>query len=174
MPPRSAPCAGFGYPLHDFAIGPTGAVHANDESSALLRPGASLGFSLQGVLPAAIDLSFESSCPLDVCRAFVRSIKAAASFPFGHSDTVVFRALFPRRIRAVTNANGRWPSIPSWVSSLQSLLPSAPVPALIAGTSPLTFGRANVSSRLGLRVFRYGGVDQPVSELASLLGFLAS
>jgi hypothetical protein len=117
---------------------------------------------------------FERSCPLDVCRAFVRSIKAIASVPCGCSDTVVFRALFPRRIRAVTNANGRWPSIPSWGFSLQSLLSSAPVPALFAGTSPLTFGRANVSSRLGLRVFRYGGVDQPVSGLASLLGFLAS
>jgi hypothetical protein len=64
--------------------------------------------------------------------------------------------------------------MPSWGSPLQSLFSSAPVPALFAGTSPLTLGWANVSSHLGLRVFRYGGVEQPVSGLSSLLGFLAS
>jgi hypothetical protein len=161
-------------PCTTSTIGPTGARCTDDKSSAPLSPGASLGFSLQGVLPVAIGPSFKGPCPLDVCRASVRSIKAAASGPFGCSDTVVFRALFPQRIRAVASANRRQPSMPSWGFSLQSLLSSAPAPALFAGASPLTFWQANVSSRLGLRVFRYGGVGQPVSGLPSLLGFLAS
>jgi hypothetical protein len=161
-------------PCTTSTTGPTGARCTDDKSPTLLSPGASLGFFLQGFLPVAIGPSFKGRCPPAVSRAFVHSIKADASDPFGYSDTVVFRALFPQRIRAVTSANRRRPSMPSWGFSLQSLLSSAPVPALVAGTSPLTFQQVNVSSRLGLRVFRYGGVGQPVSGLPSLLGFVAS
>ena len=65
---------------------------------------------------------------------------------------------------------GFQPSIPSWVSALQSFLTFVLARALIAAPPLSPFGRLDVQARLGHRVLRCERVGRPVSGPPALVG----
>jgi hypothetical protein len=116
------PRAGFGYPLRDLTTGPP------DASSASERPWASpfKGFPS----PRSVPLSE----PLPSCRC-----RVALRLP-GGQRVRCWPASGPcsRDESVLTPEPPKWfrPSIPSWVSSLQSILPFDLALALIAAPPP--------------------------------------
>jgi hypothetical protein len=100
--------------------------------SRALRRGASMGFTLQGVLLEAIRTPCEAPCPLGVLR--VDSPRP----PGERADVVAFKALIPTRARsALPDPEGPGASMPSWVSSLQSSYPAPVAAALCSRHDPL-------------------------------------
>jgi hypothetical protein len=152
---RPAPRARFGYLLR-------GSYH---QPSRRLRAGASMGFTLQGVPFAAIGapLGAHALLPLPAAAASLRGV------PPGNA--ACFRALFLRRIRSVTDTLRCRPPIPSWGSTLQSVLPSDLALALVAAPplSPL----GGLTSRPAWASGCCGNewVGQSVSGSPTLLGF---
>ena len=119
------PRAGFGYPLRGYYLRPC----------RRLRVGASMGFTLQGLPFVAIGspLGARTLLPLPTASAKSRG------------------TLLPQRGRLqglapATNPCSRqdhewsWPSIPSWVSALQSLLPCDLALAFVAAPPLLPLG----------------------------------
>jgi hypothetical protein len=122
------PRPGFGYPPRD--------VH--HRSYRRQGAGASVGFSLQGL-------------PLDAVGAPL-GVPALLTFPRlrspeGAVPAAAFRASFSRRVRAVADVReARRPSMPSWGSPLQSVLPLRPGDALVVALPPLSPLRDSTSS----------------------------
>jgi hypothetical protein len=129
--------------------------------------GASLGFSLQGVLLATIGTPSGAPCPLGVSRV-------DSPHPHGErADAAAFRASIPSRARsAIPDPEGSGAPMPSWVFTLQSVPSPRPSPPLwIAGDPLARVGRFDVPARLRLRVFRLGEIGCPLSGVPALLGF---
>jgi len=98
---------------HVRGFNPHRGVH--HRPSRAFRRGASVGFTLQGLLLEAIRTSCEVRCPRGVRR--VDSPRP----PGERADSVAFRALIPLRARsAVPDPEGPGAPMPSWASPLQS------------------------------------------------------
>jgi hypothetical protein len=121
---RRVPRTGFDYPLRDIHHRP----------SRRLRAGASMGFTLQGFLLVRDRYPSRGPCPPDVTACIPASPGGSQAQPAG------FRAFFSRRVRAVTGIRRSRPSIPSWGSSFQSLLPLDPTLAFVAASPLSPFG----------------------------------
>jgi hypothetical protein len=118
----SAACRVRGFDL------PRGLHH---RPSRALRRGASMGFTLQGVLLEAIGTSCEAPCLRDV--GHVDSPRP----PGERADAVAFKASIPLRARsAVPDPEGPGAPMPSWVSPLQSTNPASVASALGRGAIP--------------------------------------
>jgi hypothetical protein len=107
----------------------------------------------RGPCPPALTRSPRRSKSATVPRSRLQGLVPAAS-PFRHQG--------PYRPR---------PPIPSWDSTLQSVLPSNLALALCRDASPLALRRIDVQVHLGLRVLRYEWVGRSVSGSPTLLGF---
>jgi hypothetical protein len=152
----AAPRPGFGYPPRGCYLRP----------SRRLRVGASMGFALQGFPFVAI------GAPLGVLALLPlpAACEASRGTPFHHAAG--FKALFLRRIRAVTGITSdfgrryllgvllsRACSHPTWRSLWVAAPPLSPSGGL---TSKV---------RLGLRVSKYAWVGRSVSGPPALLSF---
>jgi hypothetical protein len=129
--------------------------------------GASLGFTLQGLLLTTIGTPPGAPCPLGVSRV-------DSPHPHGErADAAAFRASIPSRARsAIPDPEGSGASMPSWVSTLQSIHSPRPSPPLrIAGDPLARVGRFDVPVHLRLRVFRLGEIGCPFSGMPALVGF---
>jgi hypothetical protein len=102
-------------------------------------------------------------CP----RRFASPLKERA-------DAAGFRASIPATSSFRPSCPcGRDASMPSWASSLQSVLPLRPGVRFGSRTLPHhALGGNDVPSRLRLEVLRSGGIGLPLSGLPALLGFL--
>jgi len=129
--------------------------------------GASFGFSLQGVLLASI------GSPLGGLMPSWRCPRGFASPPWGACERGRLQGFDPDASSfRPSRPEGPDAPMPSWDSSLQSVLPLPPTLALSCRAgSPLTQGRIDVSVRSRLRVLRWGEVGLPLSGLPALLGF---
>jgi len=129
--------------------------------------GASIGFSLQGLLLAPI------GSPLGGLLPSWRCPRGLASLPWGACERGRLQGVDPGASSfRPSRPEGRDASMPSWASSLQSVLPLPPTHALwIRAGSPHTPVRIDVSVRSRLRVLRWGEVGWPPSGLPALLGF---
>jgi hypothetical protein len=113
--------AGFGYPLRDLAESPAGARSA----------GASMGFPLQGVLPVAADAPLGAPALL--------ALPAPAPHREVHANARPTSGLRSRHgfVRSPIPC-GTGPSMPSWGSPLQSVLPTPPGARFGRAASPHT------------------------------------
>jgi hypothetical protein len=129
--------------------------------------GASFGFSLQGLLLTSI------GSPLGGLLPSWRCPRGFASPPWGACERGRLQGVDPDVSSFRPSCpEGRDAPMPSWDSSLQSVLPLPPTHALwIRAGSPHTPGRIDVSVRSRLRVLRWGEVGWPLSGLPALLGF---
>ena len=128
---------------------------------------ASIGFPLQGVLPAPIGTPLGAPCPRGVAR--VDSPRP----PGERADAVDFRASIPARIRSATAPLRARPVVAFLGFTLQSVLPLRPGARLWFAGPPLTRAAAvRHQHRLRRRVFWSEGVGLPLSGLPALLGFL--
>ena len=130
--------------------------------------GASMGFTLQGLLLATIGTPSGAPCPPGVLRV-------DSPHPHGErADAAAFRASIPSRARsAIPSPEGPGAPMPSWVSSLQSVHSPRPSPPLrFAGDPSTRVGRFDVPSRLRLEVFRLEEIGFPLSGMPALLGFI--
>jgi len=116
---------------HVRGFDPLRGVH--HRPSRAFRRGASVGFTLQGVLLEAIGSSCEGPCLRGVGRV-------DSPRPHGErADAVAFKASIPLRARsAVPDPEGPGAPMPSWAFPLQSTHPASVVAALIAARSPRT------------------------------------
>ena len=116
--------------------------------------GASLGFTLQGLLPVAIGTPLGVPCPPGVRRV-------DSPHPHGErADAVAYRASISQRARsALPSPEGPGASMPSWVLTLQSTLSARLSPPLWFAGDPLArVGRFDVPSRLRHRVSKLGWI----------------
>jgi hypothetical protein len=133
------PRAGFGYPLRD--------VH-HLACRRVEHAGAPMGLSLQGLPLVAI------GAPLGAHA--LMPLPAAPHPPGGGCGRPGRLQGFVPATSPCCHRNLEWfrPSIPSWGSALQSLLPFVLARALIAAPPLSPLGRLDVQARLGLRVLR--------------------
>jgi hypothetical protein len=131
------PRAGFGYPLRDMHH------HPYRRPKTPERPWAS-PFK---VFPSPRSVPLSGPMPSCRCRDASKPPRreagatGPATGPSSRDESVL--APEPQGLR---------PSIPSWGSPHQSILPSDLALALVRGASPLTLGRLDVPTRPGLRV----------------------
>lgn len=102
------------------------AAYTPRPSRHLEGAGASLGLSPSRPSPRRDGYPSRGPCPPGIrCAVPSPDQGDGARLQATATGARTSRAFFPRRIRAVTRASRREPSMPSWGSPLQSVLPSA-------------------------------------------------
>jgi hypothetical protein len=152
---RRVPRTGFGYPLRDIHHRP----------SRRLRVGASMGFTLQGLLLERDRYPSRGPCPPDVTRC--------SRPPRGEAGAA---GRLQGLVLATSSCCRRHPKMPAVDPFLGFILPEhAPVrpdARFRRGVSPLALRRLDVQARLGPRVLRCKRVGRSVSGPPALLGFV--
>jgi hypothetical protein len=156
--PTVAAChvRGLGTPLAASTTGPPDARGV----------GASMGFALQGVPLVRKRCPSRGPCPPDVA--------GRSELPEGRgAGTAAFRALFPRRVRAVTGfpkePDRRY--LPGLLPS-RAFSPSARALACSHEAGPLALGRDDVPTLLDLRASRIGWIGMVRFRIACSHGVL--